>query len=422
MALAVSLAACGGGSNTTTGGGQDAATSDAVAADRRGTDGQGEDSTAGDDAAGGTVADGTGPDDTDATGADGTDEPAPLPPLPTVALRWTGVWRSNFDSFETIGGLRWRVESKDAPTSTTRIVDWDDENGVIIVRFPDDDPYTPGQFARVELVTLAKGDIASCMVVYGKATAAEAMAAKGDANASDLDGKGCGGFPWTRLHRPEPVGLHESSFGGNERFDAEVMGWAATISWINPNRVAISQNAADDPYFPSAFNKIQWTEPDAKGFAYCVVDYGLATAELAAESSKTADAGDLDGKGCGGFAWTRLAPIEVAGVWSSAFGGTEHIDGMGWTNSRLISFDNAKNTAILRSPADDPYTANQYAKVVWSEPKDGSFHFCSVTFGQETAAKAEQAADTSDANDLDGKGCGGFAWTKLTKLTKPTTP
>ncbi len=283
------------------------------------------------------------------------------------------------------------------------------------MRFPDDDPYTPGQFARVAMVSLAKGDIAICMVDYGKATAAEAKAGTGTANATDLDGKGCGGFPWTRLRRPEPTGLHQSSFGGNERFDADVIGWAKAISWDNVKRTAITQNAADDPYYPSAFNKVVWTQPDAKGFAYCVTDFGLATAELAAASTLTADAGDLDGKGCGGFAWTRLAPIEVAGVWSSAFGGTEHIDGMGWTDSRLIAFDNAKNTAILRSPADDPYTANQYAKVVWTEPKDGSFSFCFVAFGLESAAKAEEAKDTSDPKDLDGKGCGGFAWTKLSK-------
>ena len=400
--LVAGLTACG--SDT------DASASDASlsATDAAAADGTSGDGTSGD----GTSSDGTS---SDGTGGDATDEPAALPPLPTTALPWVGVWRSNFGSLETIGGLRWSVEAKDTPTSTTRVVHWDAKSGVIVVRFADDDPYTPGQFARVLVSQVGNGEIATCMVDYGKATAAEAIAATGSADDGDLDGKGCAGFPWTRLRRPEPAGLFLSAFGGNERFDADVMGWAKATSWDNAKRTAISQNAADDPYYPDAFNTIVWTEPKADGFAYCIVDFGLKTAELAAQSTLTADAGDVDGKGCGGFAWTRLAPIEVQGVWSSAFGGTEHIDGMGWTDARIVSFDNAKNTAILRSPADDPYTANQYAKAVWTEPKEGSFSFCFVAFGQKTAADAEQEPDTSDPKDLDSKGCGGFAWTKLSK-------
>lgn len=55
-----------------------------------------------------------------------------------------------------------------------------------------------------------------------------------------------------------------------------------------------------------AFGRWVWTEVDGDSFYYCMVDFGLASAEDAENSSKTADDGDLEGSGCGGFPWTKL--------------------------------------------------------------------------------------------------------------------
>ncbi|TNF24562.1 MAG: hypothetical protein EP329_24655 [Deltaproteobacteria bacterium] len=78
------------------------------------------------------------------------------------------------------------------------------------------------------------------------------------------------------------------------------------VSFDNDANFAVTQNLADAEYAPSMFNKNVWTEPDATGFYYCTVAFGLDTAEAAAAAdASVADTNDLDA-GCGGFGWTHL--------------------------------------------------------------------------------------------------------------------
>ena len=112
-----------------------------------------------------------------------------------------------------------------------------------------------------------------------------------------------------------------------------------------------------------------------------------------------------------------MGPLEIEGVWSDAYGGTETItsDGWvtGWGSSAVISYDNENNLVILQISADDEYNPNKFAKVVWTDLADNSFYYCWVAYGFDTLEEAEEAEDTSDASDPGNDGCGGFAWSML---------
>lgn len=98
--------------------------------------------------------------------------------------------------------------------------------------------------------------------------------------------------------------------GGNETITATT--WAASfasatiVSFDNDTNTAILQNAADDKFSPSKFNKVVWTDIKDNAFYYCWVAFGLDTAEAAKNDATTADSSDPATKGCGGFSWTKL--------------------------------------------------------------------------------------------------------------------
>ena len=129
--------------------------------------------------------------------------------------------------------------------------------------------------------------------------------------------------------------------------------------------------------------------------------------------------GSDDGSG-GGTPASKT--IEVAGVWTDDFGTTETISDTIWdakgsgfeSKSTVVAFDNGANWAITRSSPEDAYTANKFSKRVWLEPADKTLRYCSVVFGLDTLELAKATTLTADSGDLDGKGCGGFPWTKLT--------
>ena len=104
--------------------------------------------------------------------------------------------------------------------------------------------------------------------------------------------------------------------------------------------------------------------------------------------------------------------IEIAGNWNSQWG-EENIGETHWNTATLISFDNSSNTAITQMPVDDEYNPSKFSKSVWTEPVDGSFYYCTFVYGLASETDALAASNTTDANDLEGEGCGGFSWTKL---------
>ncbi len=113
------------------------------------------------------------------------------------------------------------------------------------------------------------------------------------------------------------------------------------------------------------------------------------------------------------------AGIEVAGTWTSSFGGDVVITDTTWTDmvaQKVVKFDNTKNSVITLTPATVPegYTPNVFSRTLWTETVAGVTNVCTVDFNLATQAEAEASTTTANANDLD-KGCGGFGWTKLTK-------
>lgn len=104
----------------------------------------------------------------------------------------------------------------------------------------------------------------------------------------------------------EVAGIWTTNFKTEEEITDKKWSFMLMTEFDNAKNVAYTQNAADDKYNPSKFNKIVWTEPKADVFYYCTVDFGKDTLALAKASTLTADDKDLDKKGCGGFGWTQM--------------------------------------------------------------------------------------------------------------------
>lgn len=137
-------------------------------------------------------------------------------------------------------------------------------------------------------------------------------------------------------------------------------------------------------------------------------DMGPQADGVGGDAGTTSDEGADTGAG-------PTEPLEIAGEWDDNFGGMATITNTSWPPSTIVKYDNDQNFAITQSPADDEFTPNQFAKVVWTEPAGGSFFGCFVEFGQETAEAAEATEKTADDSDPENGGCGGFSWTKYTR-------
>jgi hypothetical protein len=213
----------------------------------------------------------------------------------------------------------------------------------------------------------------------------------------------------------EVRGLWASNYGFDEEITASKWGTAAIIEYDNAENFVVTQQPADDMFNPNEFSKIVWTEPSLGRFWYCTVDFGLATADEARATAKSADATNPASGGCGGFPWTRLAtPIEIAGSFSSMWG-MESITSHVWGTATVVEYDNDTNVALTQWPADDMFNPNEFNKVVWTEPMSGRFFYCIVDFGRDTIEQARTSTQTFDSSDPATRGCGMFPWTELSR-------
>ena len=106
--------------------------------------------------------------------------------------------------------------------------------------------------------------------------------------------------------------------------------------------------------------------------------------------------------------------IEIAGSWTGEFA-DEMIDSESWNGSAVVTFDNAENFAITQNADDAMYDPGKFNKLVWTEPADNAFYYCTIDFGLDTEADAKASAKVADETDLEGAGCDGFPWSKLSK-------
>lgn len=109
----------------------------------------------------------------------------------------------------------------------------------------------------------------------------------------------------------EIIGTYNTNFDTVETITATTwnFGVVTTIEhYDNTDNFAVLLNPPDAQFSPNKYSRVEWTEPDAQGFYYCTVDFDLDTLQDALDSTETADSSDLDGQGCGGFAWTKMTP------------------------------------------------------------------------------------------------------------------
>jgi hypothetical protein len=136
-----------------------------------------------------------------------------------------------------------------------------------------------------------------------------------------------------------------------------------------------------------------------------------AAGAAGAENSGAGAAG-AENSGAGG---EQNAPLEVIGTWESEFG-EETISAEIWSYAAIVEYDNETNIVITQNPdGDDPMLfPNAYSRIVYTEPVDDVFSYCTSDYGLETLEEAREAMGDADPENLES-GCGNFSWTTLTK-------
>ncbi len=106
-----------------------------------------------------------------------------------------GTWTSEFGE-ETITDTTW------TNYIVQTVVSWDNDTNTAILRNPPDAEWGPNDYSRVEWIG-PEGDVFHyCVVAFGKMTAQEAETAAAEGvDRTDLEGAGCGGFPWSAMTR-----------------------------------------------------------------------------------------------------------------------------------------------------------------------------------------------------------------------------
>ncbi len=153
------------------------------------------------------------------------------------------------------------------------------------------------------------------------------------------------------------------------------------------------------------------TSPISSALALCLMA-SVAGCDEESSSSSTAGAGGAEATG-----------FELVGEWMTPFSDvpvsvTESEWSDEWSTSSIVDYDNETNTVYLQSTivdADSGESHETFTASAYTDPgADGALFFCTYSFGHSTLDDAKAAEDASDATDLEGEGCGGFAWTKMT--------
>ena len=104
--------------------------------------------------------------------------------------------------------------------------------------------------------------------------------------------------------------------------------------------------------------------------------------------------------------------LEVAGEWKGEFA-DESISDDEWSGTPIVEFDNQDNVAYTQNADDAMFDPSKFNKLVWTEPTDEGFYYCTVDFGLDTLDDAKDSEKTADDAKPGDTGCGMFPWTKL---------
>ena len=114
----------------------------------------------------------------------------------TAQIEVAGAWTTPFsDQAETISDAAWGT-----PDFMVDVVSFDNAANFAVTRNLATADYAPGKFNKNIWSEPSQAGFYYCTVAFGLDTAAAAEAADDSvADANDLAGAGCGGFPWTHL-------------------------------------------------------------------------------------------------------------------------------------------------------------------------------------------------------------------------------
>lgn len=138
-----------------------------------------------------------------------------------------------------------------------------------------------------------------------------------------------------------------------------------------------------------------------------------------AEACEFGDYGAGGASDAGGAGGSDSAGLELIGTWEEEFIGTFEITSAFWGTSGIAAYDSDANLVYTQSPCDAEYNPGAFSKIVYTEPADDEFYYCTVVFGAKTLAEAQASEATADPEDLEA-GCGssGFPWSKVTKASR----
>jgi hypothetical protein len=132
-------------------------------------------------------------------GSGGTDGDAGEAGAPSESIEIAGTWTSNFDSTEIIDDESWSTDYGTGPTAVS-IIEYSNEENVVITQNPDDDDFAPSLFSRSVWTEIENDSFNYCITDFGIETADEARELDTAPDPNDLD-TGCSGFSWTVLTR-----------------------------------------------------------------------------------------------------------------------------------------------------------------------------------------------------------------------------
>jgi hypothetical protein len=131
------------------------------------------------------------------------------------------------------------------------------------------------------------------------------------------------------------------------------------------------------------------------------------------------DYGDDGGSDAGGAAGAGGQPsdgLEIVGTWEDEFTGALEITSSHWNGSGIAAYDSEANLVYTQSPCDAEYNPGRFSKIIYTEPVDDAFYYCTVVYDAKTLTEAQDSEATADAEDLEaGCGTGGFPWSKATR-------
>lgn len=235
----------------------------------------------------------------------GTTDLGPMDAGLPSSLEIIGVWASNFGAQEVITSTAF---------NRAAIRQFDNGQNFLVSQNSTTAPFFPGRFNRIVWTEPVNDRFFYCTVDFDLPSLQAALASTRMADATNPEVSGCGGFPWTRLRRGISIrGDYLSNFGTLETITATI--WSQSgppmrlIDWDELQQWVVTRNDASAMFFPSLFNRIEFTTPSSTGsFFYCFTDFGVATATGAIGSSNRADRANPAASGCGMFPWTRLDP------------------------------------------------------------------------------------------------------------------